>query len=160
MVSSIENSIKPMFVMREHKAAVKAIDWCPWNSGFLASGGGKQDGTIKLWNIYSGGVSKSLDTSSQITGLLWASNTKELISSHGCPNNNLSIWTYPNLDKVGDIMGHTERILSMGLSPNGECVASLASDETIRFWECFKVAHVKSISSTPLSGLSNMQSIR
>jgi cell division cycle protein 20 (cofactor of APC complex) len=157
LVSSVDNLNKPMIVMREHKAAVKAIDWCPWNSGFLASGGGKQDGTIKLWNIYTGGVSKNLETNSQITSLLWASNTKELISSHGCPYNNLSIWTFPNLDKVGDIMGHSDRILGMSLSPNGDCVASLASDETLRLWECFKVPQSKSLFSTPLSGLQNIR---
>ena len=34
-----------------HKGAVKALDWCPWKNGILATGGGSQtERSIKLWN--------------------------------------------------------------------------------------------------------------
>ena len=36
---------------KEHKGAVKAISWCPWKSGVIASAGGAGDRTIRLWNI-------------------------------------------------------------------------------------------------------------
>jgi WD40 repeat protein len=33
-----------------HRDAVKAIKWCPWKVNLLASGGGKNDHKIILWN--------------------------------------------------------------------------------------------------------------
>ena len=51
---------------REHQAAVKAVAWCPWQSGILATGGGTADKTIKIWNINSGTMIKSIDTKSQV----------------------------------------------------------------------------------------------
>ena len=35
---------------KEHQGAVKALSWCPWKNGVLASGGGAGDRSIKLWD--------------------------------------------------------------------------------------------------------------
>ena len=45
---------KPYVVFSEHKAAIKAIDWCPWKSNLIVSGAGKADGSIKIWSIFQG----------------------------------------------------------------------------------------------------------
>jgi cell division cycle protein 20 (cofactor of APC complex) len=121
-----------MIKMNEHKAAVKALSWCPWNTGVLATGGGKQDGTIKLWNVFSGVLKNSIETNSQVSGLIWSKFNRELLSSHGEPDHQLSVWKFPSLNKIGDIHGHAERVLSIALSPNGEQVVSLGADETLR----------------------------
>lgn len=47
-------TLKPLIVFSEHKAAVKAIDWCPWESGLIATGSGKSDGSIRTWSIDKG----------------------------------------------------------------------------------------------------------
>eukprot|EP00542_Grammatophora_oceanica_P011363 CAMPEP_0194036654 /NCGR_PEP_ID=MMETSP0009_2-20130614/9021_1 /TAXON_ID=210454 /ORGANISM="Grammatophora oceanica, Strain CCMP 410" /LENGTH=53 /DNA_ID=CAMNT_0038678503 /DNA_START=30 /DNA_END=187 /DNA_ORIENTATION=+ len=36
-------SVSPLYTLTDHKAAVKALDWCPWSRGLLASGGGSAD---------------------------------------------------------------------------------------------------------------------
>ena len=127
----------------------------------MATGGGKQDGTIKLWNSLSGVISKSIETDSQISALLWSNHNRELLSSHGDPENKLTVWKFPDLSKVGDMLGHTERILSIALSPNGETIASLAADETLRFWECFKrIQSYRPISTTPITSRLNFNNIR
>ena len=41
------------------------------------------------------------------------------------------------MQKIGDLKGHTKRILSMCLSPDGKTVLSAAADETLRFWKLF-----------------------
>lgn len=33
-----------------HQGAVKALSWCPWRNGVLASGAGAGDRTIRIWN--------------------------------------------------------------------------------------------------------------
>jgi cell division cycle protein 20 (cofactor of APC complex) len=54
------------FFYSQHQAAVKAVSWCPWQPGVLATGGGTADKTIKIWNINSGTLLNSVDAKSQV----------------------------------------------------------------------------------------------
>lgn len=129
----------PLFVLREHTAAVKAVSWCPWQSNILATGGGTADGKIRIWNIYNGHVQHTTEAKSQISCLLWSKDFKEIISSHGYSLNQLSVWKYPEMVKVCDLTGHTSRVLMMAMSPDQETVASAGADETLRLWKCFSL---------------------
>ena len=42
---------KLRFQLSGHKAAVKALAWCPWQRNLLATGGGTSDQTMRFWNI-------------------------------------------------------------------------------------------------------------
>ena len=84
-----------ILLFRHHIAAVKAIAWCPWQSSLLASGGGSADKSIKLWNVNSGSLINSIDTKSQVSSLVWATEYKEIVSAHGGQNNEIAIWKYP-----------------------------------------------------------------
>ena len=102
-----------------------------------------------------------------MSGLVWSSLNKELLSSHGEPDHRLSIWKFPSLSKVGDILGHVDRVLSVVVAPNGQRVASLGADETLRFWDCFKCPLLNSnnnnnnrINSTPVASCLNLNGIR
>ena len=46
---------------KDHCAAVKALSWCPYDSSVLASGGGTEDRSIKLWNVKKGTIICSID---------------------------------------------------------------------------------------------------
>ena len=54
--------VAPLFVLREHAAAVKALAWCPWEPSTLASGGGTADRHIRVWNTTHGTCTRSVDT--------------------------------------------------------------------------------------------------
>lgn len=136
-VSNGGESSQPLQVYREHTAAIKALSWCPWQSSTIATGGGTADGFIRIWNIYNGHTSQSVDCKSQISSILWSQNHRELISSHGFPHNQLCIWKSSDLSKICDLTGHTNRVLMMGLSPDEETLASIGADETLRLWKCF-----------------------
>lgn len=133
------DKISPVYTFTDHQAAVKAIDWCPWKANLLATGGGTNDRTIKIWNTNNGKNLYSIPTRSQVSSILWSKDYKELISSHGFTNNELIIWKYPGITKVAELTGHTQRILGMSMSPDGSTVVSLGADETLRFWNCFQV---------------------
>ena len=79
--------------LKGHKGAVKAISWCPWKSSLLATGGGKNDRTIKIWGENMELVS-SHQTHSQISGLEWNGRYRSLISAHGANTNEVSMWSY------------------------------------------------------------------
>ena len=135
---------KPRHTFTQHKAAVKALAWCPLERNLLASGGGTKDKSIKFWDTDAGNELWGLKTSAQICSLIWSKNSKEIVSSHGYEKNELFVWKYsPNkadipVTKTAELWGHESRVLHLALSPNGTTVASTAPDETLRFWKVFQ----------------------
>lgn len=127
----------PLHTLTEHRAAVKALRWCPWQRHVLATGGGSADRQVCLWNAASGRLLMSADAESQVTGIAWGQQEKELVTSHGYSRNQLSLWKYPSLVKCADLEGHSGRLLDLAQSPDGSLVCSASADETLRFWRLF-----------------------
>ncbi|KAJ6951634.1 hypothetical protein D5086_033005 [Populus alba] len=128
--------------LEDHTSAVKALAWCPFQGNLLASGGGGGDKSIKFWNTHTGACLNSIDTGSQVCSLLWNKNERELLSSHGFTQNQLTVWKYPSMVKMAELTGHTSRVLYMAQSPDGCTVATAAGDETLRFWNVFGVPEI------------------
>ncbi|KAJ3789335.1 WD40 repeat-like protein [Lentinula aff. detonsa] len=131
----------PLWKFHEHTAAVKALAWDPHVSGVLATGGGTQDKHIRFWNTGTGTMLNELDTGSQVCNLIWSMTSHELVSTHGFSSttaqNQICIWKYPTLDMVASLSGHTNRVLYLAMSPDGETIVTGAGDETLRFWNAF-----------------------
>lgn len=124
----------PIFEFTEHKSAVKALAWSPYKNYLLASGGGSLDKTIRLWDCGVGQLQGVKETSSQVVALEWNKFENELISAHGQEKNQVCIWKANGLGLITEFFGHTGRVLSMCLSPDGNSIVTAAADETIRFW--------------------------
>ncbi|OBS70870.1 hypothetical protein A6R68_00612, partial [Neotoma lepida] len=104
-----ESGWAPLQTFTQHQGAVKAVAWCPWQSNILATGGGTSDRHIRIWNVCSGACLSAVDAHSQVVF-------------------------------VGIVSGgHTARVLSLTMSPDGATVASAAADETLRLWRCFEL---------------------
>lgn len=114
----------PKFQKTNHRAAVKALSWCPWQSNLLATGGGSYDRHIHFWNTTTGARTNSIDTGSQVTSLRWSNHYREIVSSSGFPDNSLSIWSYPTLVRNIEIPAHETRVLHSCLSPDGQMLAT------------------------------------
>lgn len=138
------NHHAPRQILKQHKAAVKALDWCPFHRGLLASGGGTADRTIKFWNSASGAMLNSIDTGSQVCSVVWSKHQRELCSSHGYSENQLILWKYPTMTKIKELTGHTARVLNMDISPDGASIVSAGADETLRFWNIFDAPSARS----------------
>ena len=142
-------SSTPKMTKTCHTAAVKvtfhnkALAWCPWQISTLATGGGTGDHWLNFWNTNTGSKLNSIRADSQVTSIQWSTKYKEFVTSHGFPNNQLTIWSYPKLTKIADLPGHESRIINTCLSPDGETVASCASDENLKFWKVFEVPNKK-----------------
>lgn len=128
------HSNKPLMVSANHSAAVKAIAWSPHHHNLLASGGGTADRTIRFWNTSSMTQINKYDTGSQVCNLVFSKTSNELVSTHGFSLNQINLWKVPSMTKVATLIGHTFRVLYLGLSPNGQNIVTGAGDETLRFW--------------------------
>ena len=128
-------SIKPLYTMSSHNAAVKALSWCPWQRSLLATGGGTKDKTIRFFNCETNSVVQTVNTGSQVCSLLWNKREREIISSHGFNKNQITIWNYPKMTKVTELKGHLSRVLYLVMSPDETTIVSGAGDETLRFWK-------------------------
>lgn len=69
--------------------------------------------------------------------MAWNPHDRELVSSHGFSKFDIKVWRYPTMAQIGQLTGHTQRILHMALSPDGTTVCSAAADESLRFFRCF-----------------------
>ncbi len=70
------NTSKIRYQLIGHKAAVKALAWCPWQRNLLATGGGSSDKTMRFWNIETGKQINTVNTESQVCSLIWNKNDK------------------------------------------------------------------------------------
>ena len=120
-----------------HTSAVKAIDWSPFRFGYLLSGGGSDDRTIKLWNINTMTLVDSIDTSSQVCNVAFSKNSKEFVSTHGYSENYILVWDFDKMDVKATLKGHKGRVVYMSLGPDSKKIVTGAGDETLRFWEVF-----------------------
>ena len=142
----------PKFAKTNHRAAVKALSWCPWQSNLLATGGGSHDRHIHFWNTTTGARVNSIDTASQVTSLRWSKEYKEIASSSGFPDNSISLWSYPSLVKNQEIPAHESRVLHSCLSPDGQMLATAAADESLKFWKLFEKKPASASSSSTNAG--------
>lgn len=132
---------EPLFKKTNHRAAVKAMAWCPYQSLLLCSGGGTSDKNIHFWNTGTGARVNTIETESQISSLNWgyAKGTGyEVVATHGFPSNSISLFNYPTLQKTGEIIkAHDSRVLNGCMSPDGTTLATVAGDENLKFWSLF-----------------------
>jgi len=154
------SSCVPLHTFTEHQAAVKAIRWCPWQRHVLATGGGSADRQVCLWNASSGRMLMSTHAESQVTGIIWGQQERELLTAHGYSRNQLSLWKYPSLVKVGDLEGHEGRLLGLAQSPDGSLVCSSSADETLRFWRVFSPVGDKRASTSQAATNTILKTIR
>ncbi|KAL3341813.1 hypothetical protein AABB24_026037 [Solanum stoloniferum] len=154
-----------MHRFNEHHAAVKALAWCPYNSDVLASGGGIDDGCLKIWNTQKGTCISTNDTGAQICGLQWNRHHKEILSGHGFGTGEshcqLCLWSYPSMARIGEPLRHasSSRILHLSQSPDGLTVVSAGADETLRFWEIFGPPQESSENVTHLDNLLSLKAL-
>ena len=147
----------PKFTKTNHKAAVKALSWCPWQPNVLATGGGSYDRHIHFWNTTTGARVNSIDTESQVTSLRWSPHYREIVSTSGFPDNSISIWSYPTLVRNVEIPAHETRVLHSCLSPDGQMLATAAADESLKFWKIFeKKPATATLSSAGAAGKADM----
>lgn len=121
----------------KHRAGIRALGWSDKTHGLLATGGGISDKTIRTYNTSQSCLLDERATEGQVCSLVFSKLTNDLISSHGSPTNDISVWRLNGLKRVIQLSGHDIRPLHICLSPDGSILASASADETLRFWKLY-----------------------
>jgi cell division cycle 20-like protein 1 (cofactor of APC complex) len=120
-----------------HKSAIKAIDWSPHKYGYLLSGGGTQDRTIKIWNTSTMTLVDTIDTGSQVCNIAFSKESNEFVSTHGYSHNLILLWDSEKLDVKATIKGHKDRVIYLSVGPDNRKIVTGAGDDTLKFWDVF-----------------------
>uniref|UniRef100_A0A8R7QFA7 Anaphase-promoting complex subunit 4 WD40 domain-containing protein n=1 Tax=Triticum urartu TaxID=4572 RepID=A0A8R7QFA7_TRIUA len=132
-----------------------------WNSSILTTGG--MDGKIVNNDVRmrSHMVQTYRGHEAEVCALLWNKNEKELLSACGFVQKPLTLWKYPSMVKLAELEGHTSRVLCLAQNPDGSTVASVAADETLRFWNVFGTSEApKPAAKTVHTGMFSFSHIR
>ena len=126
----------------QHDAGVKAIGWAPYCHNLLGSGAGADDGALRIWDTKTLTLKQKIETGSQICNLAFSKNSDEIVTSHGFSQKSslqgeVTVWTYPKVEKIKNFIAHTKRVLYMASSPCGEYIITGAPDETVKIWSLF-----------------------
>ncbi|XP_011477161.2 cell division cycle protein 20 homolog B [Oryzias latipes] len=135
-IGGIKKSCQTVVTMKQ-PSAVKAMGWCPWQRGVIATGGGWKDGELRMWDAQLGTCLNSVSTNSQICCLRWAGKKRSLITSHGLPHNSVSSWTwkFPYLTQLYQLAGHSGRVLHLAVNSDGTCIFSAGADQRLHIWD-------------------------
>jgi len=131
------NEIAPLYTLKGHRAAVKALAWSPHKRGLLVSGGGTMDKCLRFWSSIDGRCVGCVDTGCQVCNVRWSLSADELVTTHGYSHNDVVVWRYPSMARVATLTGHKARVLFLAMDPSGQNVVTGAGDETLRFWRAF-----------------------
>lgn len=138
-----------------HAAAVKAIAFCPWQDGLVATGGGSNDKCIHFFHTCSGAALATISVSAQVTSLIWSNTRREIAATFGYAEPEhpyrIAIFSWPDCRQIGAIPwdgGH--RALYAIPYPRGArdvdhrtrnrhsaegCIVVAASDNSVKFHE-------------------------
>ena len=81
-----------------------------------------------------------------MTSLQWAPHYRELVSAHGVVSSEsdagaLCVWAHPSGQKMAEVPDALDgRVLHTTLSPDGQTLATVGSDESLKFWRLFEQA--------------------
>lgn len=90
-----------------HGAAVKAIAFCPWQEGLVATGGGSNDKCIHFFHTTSGAALATISVAAQVTSLIWSTTRREIAATFGYaqPEHSvrIAVFSWPDCRQVATI---------------------------------------------------------
>ncbi|MCJ1392484.1 hypothetical protein MMC18_005351 [Xylographa bjoerkii] len=165
-----------------HSAAVKAIAFCPWQRGLVATGGGSNDRAIHFFHAHSGACLATITVQAQVTSLIWSTTRREIAATFGYAQPEhpyrIAVFSWPDCRQVvaipwiGDIRAlyaipypggpneTTRQRIEGGRwwSRTAEegCIVVASSDESVKFHEVWSEARKSTGGSAGLLGGSDI----
>ncbi len=164
-----------------HGAAVKAIAFCPWRDGLVATGGGSNDKCIHFFHAVSGACLATISVAAQVTSLIWSTTRREICATFGYAQPEhpyrIAVFSWPECKQVAAIPWEGEhRALyaipypggpndshnsaeggsSMSRTAQEGCIVVAASDESVKFHEVWSAGQKATAGGEGLLGGSDI----
>lgn len=184
--SSVRGAVKQIKAGDEmycwtHSAAVKAIAFCPWRDGLVATGGGSNDKCIHFYHTTSGASLATISVAAQVTSLIWSTTRREIAATFGYAQPDhpfrIAVFSWPECRQVAAIPWEGEHRALYAISyPGGPnesqtsreggnpmsrtaqegCIVVAASDESVKFHEVWAAGQKATVGGTGLLGGSDI----
>lgn len=164
-----------------HGAAVKAVAFCPWRDGLVATGGGSNDKCIHFFHTSSGACLATISVAAQVTSLIWSTTRREIAATFGYAQPEhpyrIAVFSWPECKQVAAIPwegehralyaipypggpneSQTSREGGRGLTRTAQegCIVVACSDESVKFHEVWTASQKATAGGEGLLGGSDI----
>ena len=116
-----------------HTSIVWSVAFSP-DGTRIASGSGRQDCTIKIWDAKTGIELKTLGGHDDgVESVAFSSDGSQIVS--GSHNGTLKVWDVDSGSELKALTGHSGGVTSVAFSPDGTQVVSGSDDKTLKLWD-------------------------
>ncbi|KHN95185.1 WD40/YVTN repeat-like-containing domain protein [Metarhizium album ARSEF 1941] len=114
-----------------HEEIVNAVDVARRGEDLIVSG--SDDSTIGIWDPRSKHAADYIQTDFPVTAVAMSSAGNEIFA--GGIDNDIRVWDLRKKSVVYSMLGHSDSIMSLRVSPDSQSLASYAMDSTVRTWD-------------------------
>jgi WD40 repeat protein len=94
------------------------------------------DNSLKIWDLQSGECLKTVKPHKDYPRNLDATPDLNLVVTNGGGQDPvIRLWNYKDLEPRGTLVGHTNRINDLRITPDGKFIISCSSDKTVKVWD-------------------------
>ncbi|MDF1827804.1 MAG: WD40 repeat domain-containing protein [Legionellaceae bacterium] len=152
----------PVHTHTTHTAAIKALEFLPYNTRYLISGGGTACKHLALWDTTTHQIKDTIDTGGQVTGIhCLRSAPRYFVTSHGYSDFSIKLW---RIEKSKMVLkssfrefgrrDSSSRAFCLAGSPNTHNFATVTSNETLHFFNTRGLPDEKKQSYQVMPGFS------